>query len=185
MVDLVYDTNNTNTITNPDPDCMTEDDLDFCRGNLSDSKLPDVNFPDKEWGYIVTEDNSFSFIGPDRPYPNIKCAQDYIELAHMIGNTGLSNYRLARVPIPSDLKIDAWEHHLQSNPDTRLIHYLKFGFLSIKHHCNLVTSEVKNHFSAVSHKQTVQEYLDKEFLAGAILGPFNIDPAHGIHSSPS
>ena len=78
LVDLVYDTNNTNTITNPDPDCMTEDDLDFCRGNLSDSKLPDVNFPDKEWGYIVTEDNSFSFIGPDRPYPNIKCAQDYI-----------------------------------------------------------------------------------------------------------
>ena len=84
LADLVYDTNNTNTITNLDPHCMTEDDLDFCKDNLSDSDLPDVNFPDKEWGYIVTEDNSFTFIGPDRPYPSIKCAEDYIQLAHMI-----------------------------------------------------------------------------------------------------
>ena len=149
---------------------MTEDDLDFCRCNLSDNKLPDVNFPDKEWGYIVIEDNSFSFIGPYRPCPDIKYVQDYIEIAHMFRNTGLPNYRLVRIPIP-------WELHLQGYSDTRLIHYLKFGFhLSIKNHCNFVMSEVKNHFSAVSHKQAVQEYLEKEILAGAIIRPFDIVP---------
>ena len=62
---LLHDTNNTNAHTNTDPDCITEDDLDFGREKFSDNKLPDVNFPHKKWGYIVTEDNFFSFIGPD------------------------------------------------------------------------------------------------------------------------
>ena len=59
-------------------------------------------------------------------------------MAHMISDTGLPNYRLARVPMASDLNTDAWERHLQGYPDTRLIHYLKFGFpLSPRNYCTL------------------------------------------------
>ena len=107
LVDIIHDSNNINTCTNPDPDGTTEEDLNFCRGTFPDDNLPDVNFPDKKWGFIVTEENFFSFTGPDRPYPDIKCIQDYIDMAHMIRDTGLPNYRLARVPISSDLNIDA------------------------------------------------------------------------------
>ena len=65
--------------------------------------------------------------------------------------------------------------YLQGYPDTRLLRYLKFGFpLSLRKPHKLAISEVKNHFSTVSHKQAVQEYLDKKILAGAILEPFNI-----------
>ena len=185
LVDIIHASNTTNTYTNPDPDGTTEADLNFCRATLPNDSLPDVNFPDKKWGFIVTEKNFFSFTGPDRPYPVIKCIQDFIDLAQMIRNTGLPNYRLARVPITSGLNIDAWERHLRDYPDTRLIHYLKFGFpLSIKTHCTPPISQVKNHFSAISHSQAVRKYLDKEISMGAILGPFDIDPAHGIHSSP-
>ena len=141
---------NTNILTNPGPDCITEDDLDFGRENFSDNTLPDFNFPHKKWGYMVTKENSFSFTCPDRAYPDINCIQGYLDMVHMIRNTGLSNYRLARVPISSDLRIDAWERHLQGYPDTRLIHYLKFGFpISLKSHCNLSTSEVKTFFSCL------------------------------------
>ena len=39
LVDFVFDTNNTNILTNPGPDCITEDELDFCRDNVSDKAL--------------------------------------------------------------------------------------------------------------------------------------------------
>ena len=185
LANLVHDSNTTNLNANSDTDCMTEDDLNFCRGAPCNSNSPDVNFPDKKWGFIVTEENVFSFIGPDRPYPVIKSPQDYIQMAHMIKESGVPNYRLARIPIHSDLRIEAWERHLQGYPDTRLIHYLKYGFpLSIKSHDKLPITEVRNHFSAIAHSQAVEEYLTKEISAGAILGPFGIDLAHGIHSSP-
>ena len=48
LVDFVYDTNNTKTLANSGPDCIMEDDLDFCRETFSDNILPDFNFPEKK-----------------------------------------------------------------------------------------------------------------------------------------
>ena len=50
LVDFVYDSNNTNSHANCSPDCITEDDLDFCRENFSDDTLSDFNFPQTKIG---------------------------------------------------------------------------------------------------------------------------------------
>ena len=112
--------------------------------------------------------NYFVFIGPNRPLPDIKCIQDYLNIVYMVKDTGLPNYRGARLPIASDLHTDTCERHLQGYPNTSLLHYLKFDFpLSLRKPHNFAISEAKNHFSAVS----------------CILGSFNISLDHGIHSS--
>ena len=103
MVDLVYHTDNTNTVANHDPDCTTQDDLDLNKVIFADDILSDFNL--EKWGYIVTEDNFVAFIGCDRIFPDIKCIQDYLKIAHMVKDTGF--------PIPSGLQIDARGCHLQ------------------------------------------------------------------------
>ena len=64
LVDVIHAFNITNTYTNPDPDGTTEEDLNFCRDTLLNERLPDVNFPDKKWGFIVTEENFFLLYWP-------------------------------------------------------------------------------------------------------------------------
>ena len=112
LVDSVGCTNNTNMIANHGPYCISEDDLDFDRVNSSDDISIDFNIPEKRQGYMSLEN---IFIGSDRPYPDIECIQDYLKIAHMVKDTGLLNYRGARLPV-WDLQIDTWEHHLQGYP---------------------------------------------------------------------
>ena len=59
LVDFVGNDNNTNTLANHAPDSIIKD---FNRENFSRAILPDFIFPEKKWGYMVTEHNYFSFI---------------------------------------------------------------------------------------------------------------------------
>ena len=59
---------------------------------------------------------------PDIAYLDIKCIQDYLDIAHMVKDIRVPNYRWAIVSIPSGLQVDAWGRHLQDYPDSRLIH---------------------------------------------------------------
>ena len=149
----------------------------------------DINDPDKTRGYIAIDSTDFEFIGPDRPTVNITNVAEYIKLAHTIRSSGLPNYRQARIPIKSGLKIDAWKRLLQDYPDKKLLQYLEYGFpLSIANPDRLNNHEIHNHFSALQHPKAIQEYLVKEQSHGAILGPvqeFAQAPEHReIHCSP-
>ena len=87
--------------------CVIQDDLDRV-SNYSDIALVDFM-------YGTNNTNIHTSPGPDLLVQIEliqKCIQDYLNIAHMIRNTGLPNYRWARVPISSGLRIDAWEHHL-------------------------------------------------------------------------
>ena len=63
----------------------------------------------RQWGFFSPKDTLFEFIGPDRPPVCIDSIEKCIEIANIIRTTGVPNYKMARVPIISNLKIEAWE----------------------------------------------------------------------------
>ena len=145
----------------------------------------DTNYHNKEWGYISLHPTKFEFIGPDRPSIDPRNVDQYLHLAKKVKESGVPNYRQVRVPIKSDLNIEAWKHHLYDYKDQVIIQYLQYGFpLSITSPDSLRELTVKNHFSAMQHKQAIASYLTKEKHHGAIVGPIpNLDK-HFIHCSP-
>ena len=76
----------------------------------------DYNIPGKHKGFITLSYRSFQFMGPDRP-KELNRVKDYIQAAKIIKSTGVPNYRQARIPIKSHLKLEAWEKYLQDYLD--------------------------------------------------------------------
>ena len=93
-----------------------------------DAVTHDFNDQSKTRGFLAHESLEFIFIGPNRQTPTISDLQSYIDMAKTIGATGLPNYQMARLPVHSNLNIDAWRHYLQGYHNEYLIQYLTFGF---------------------------------------------------------
>ena len=154
-------------------------------GHKLNKNVTDVNLKNKTRGFLNLESTNFQFIGPDRDLIEYRDIDHVCQLAKIIQDTGLPNYRMARFPIKSGLNLPAWEHYLKDYPDQRLLQYLKFGFpLSLTDPEVLHNIDVNNHFSALQYPTAVQEYLDKEKSLGAILGPVNEVNYPGFHCSP-
>ena len=96
--------------------------------NMVKSNNRDINFPDKDRGFLGLSDRSFLFIGLDRQPVVMNSIQHYIKAADIIKSTGVPNYQQARIHVTFNLNIKAWEKYLQNYPDQLLIQYLKFGF---------------------------------------------------------
>ena len=121
--------------------------------------LSDYNIPTKKMGYLAMESTDFRFVGPDRLPVTIDSIDKCLEVANIIRNTSLPNYRMARIPLTSGLNIPAWERELQGYPNDRLLQYIKFGFpLSLRSPDSLHNQEVSNHFSARQYPQDIQKY---------------------------
>ena len=70
-----------------------------------------------------------------------------LAIADTIRSTGLPNYKAARIPIKSDLNVDAWESQLRDYSDKRILQYMKFGFpLPLTRASELHNKEVTNHY---------------------------------------
>ena len=92
------------------------------------SAVTDFNDKNKTRGFLYLEETDFEFIGPDRDLCEYKNIDQVIKVAEMIKETGLPNYKQARLPIKSDLNLPAWEKYLTDYSDKRIFQYLKFGF---------------------------------------------------------
>ena len=121
------------------------------RLGIVDSPLyRDINYPDKVKGYMALESTSFQFIGPDRASIDIESSDHYLDVAQIIKQSGLPNYRQVRVPLNSGLCIEAWKKYLLEYKNQKLIQYLQFGFpLSISQPDLLDNHNATNHFSAL------------------------------------
>ena len=88
-------------------------DMTLSNGHTKDGNecksYRDFNYPDKEVGYLAQADTDFKFIGPDGEPVEIDSVEKLITIADSIRNSGLPNYRGVRIPIKSDLNIEAWE----------------------------------------------------------------------------
>ena len=148
-------------------------------GDTYHNKAPDVNFPDKEWGYLALEPTCFQFVGPDREPIDMSNTSQYLRAAEIIRESGLPNYRGALIPIKSGLKVPAWEKYLQDYPDKHILQYIRFGFsLSLGSALGLRNTSVKNHYSAMQHPQAVEQYISNEIALGPCWVPFMIFPHH-------
>ena len=72
----------------------------------------DAYIPSKTVGFLSHENICFEFIGPDRPPVCINSVERCIEIANIIRDTGVPNYKVARIPIISNLIVEAWEKEL-------------------------------------------------------------------------
>ena len=108
-----------------------------------------------------------------------------IEIANIIRDTGVPNYKMARVPITSNLNVKAWEEVFSAYPDKHLLQYIKFGFpLSINHPNRLKNSRAVNHHSAIQYPDAVAKYIAKEQGFGTILSPASQIHTPHYHCSP-
>ena len=66
----------------------------------------DFNFNSKTRGHLVSQSTCFAFIGPDKPVA-LSNVHEFLEIAHIVNETGTSNYKQARIPVKSGLNIEA------------------------------------------------------------------------------
>ena len=152
---------------------------------LSDAVVSDFNDMYKTKGFLAKTSTEFKLCGPDREPRASYTLEHHIGMAKAIRNTKLPNYKFARFPVPSNLNLDAWRHHLKDYHDQRLLQYLTYGFpLSINNPSDLHNTDIKNHHSAMQFPAAIQQYLDKELQLGAMLGPFSSIDYDEFHCSP-
>ena len=173
--------------SNTSVDCSLSIDLKAMLDNNAGKGIVgrDIFFPNKSHGHLTFSSEYSAFIGPDRQPVVIENIHQYLSIAETIKVTGVPNYISARIPIKSDLNLDAWEHHLRDYPDKRLLQYLKFGFpLSLAKSEELCNNDIVNHYSALQYPDQVRQYINKEMDLGAILGPLSHPPSDHFHCSP-
>ena len=148
---------------------------------LQDGSDFDINFSDKQLGYLAKQSTDFAFIGLDRQMVEITNIQQCVNLAHLIRLTGKPNYMETRYPIKSGLNLEAWNRLLFNYPDQKFLQYLSFGFpLSLNEPETLDNKNIKNHISALQYPEAVDRYLAKEIEAGdIIIWPISDGWVHG------
>ena len=88
----------------------------------------------------------------------------------------------------SPLQWEVWREHLGAHPDRDYVEYLarglregfRIGFNYQNHRCK---SSKENMRSTREHPKVIREYLEKEGLAGRLLGPFDPNLFPEVHTS--
>ena len=93
-----------------------------------------------------------------------------------VRETGVSNYRGARIPIPTPIRAHKWREHLFGYNDTTLADHLQFGFPLGFEGNDPPIPHGKNHASALRDALHIDAYIDKESALGALMGPFKAPP---------
>ena len=108
-----------------------------------------------------------------------------IEAHTVVKNTATSNYKQARLVVPSGLKVTNWRRYLQYYDIKVLCDYLEFGFpLKVDRQIFQFNTNVSNHSSARFSTEGVDRYFTEEIGLGAMVGPFQKQPFEKIHVSP-
>ena len=141
----------------------------------------------KKWRYQT--DFDFGFV-PLSDFTLPRCDtsgpgfESPIDQHFMAKRQGVPNFLGSRIPVSSQLNVDTWREFLLDYWDVQLIELLRYGFpLDFNRNCPL-SSDKRNHSSAVQFPTHVETYLAEEKKFGAILGPFVENPIKNCHYSP-
>ena len=126
--------------------------------------------------------HAFAYIVRDiwpRVNPDLLNSHDLLATYTAVRETCLPNYLSARIPIPSNINCDTWDHLLGDYHDAEIAEYLRFGWPGGYTAPVPPTSSVSNHPSALKFPDHISNFLDKEVTLGAMLGPFTAPPFEG------
>ncbi|CAL4155283.1 unnamed protein product, partial [Meganyctiphanes norvegica] len=113
--------------------------------------------------------------------------EDFLEAHREVSGSGKYNFEGCRIPIPTLVRHDRLREALGSDIDPReerVLSLLEFGMPIDCKSSFGIKKRQKNHHSAVSFKEAVDEYFNKNMESKAILGPFNISPIPDLCFSP-
>ena len=97
---------------------------------------------------------------------------------------GVPNFVGARIPVKSQLNVQAWEIMLENYWDEQLIELICHGFPLDFNRESVLVSDMRNHVSAIQFPHDVDAYLSEECSYDTILCPFTENPINGCHYSP-
>ena len=113
--------------------------------------------------------------------------EDFINVHKEVRESGLYNFQGCRIPIPTLIRHDRIREALGvdiSQKEERTLNLLEFGMpIGCKDNFG-VQKKQKKHHSAVSFKEEVDEFFNKNVNMQAILGPFETSPIEGLRFSP-
>ena len=104
-----------------------------------------------------------------------------------VRSSGMYNFQACKIPIPTVIRYDRIREALGNDispKEERVLKLLEFGMpIDCKSNYG-VQKKQKNHYSAVSFKESINEYLVRNIQQKAILGPFELSPINGLCFSP-
>ena len=113
--------------------------------------------------------------------------EDYLAAHRKIFSSGRHNFEGAKIPVPTCIRYDRLRDSLGDSitpKELRTLQLLKFGMplgCDPKFGSKI---QLKNHFSAISYKDAINQYLTNASQAKAVLGPFEQAPIAGLCYSP-
>ena len=113
--------------------------------------------------------------------------EDFLAAHRLVVESGKHNFEGCQIPIPTAIRYDRLKEALGrsiSPEDERVLELLKYG-MPIDCQGNVGSrKQQKNHHSAVSFKEAIEEYLAKNVRTQALLGPFSKAPISDLRYSP-
>ena len=118
----------------------------------------------------------------------VRWTTDQFLAAHLaVKASGKHNFEGCRIPIPTSIRYDRIEEALEgvvSPKEKRVLELVKYGMpLDCKSNFGSIRKQ-KNHFSALSHRDAIGDYLSSSIQSQAILGPFMESPIDKLCFSP-
>ena len=113
-------------------------------------------------------------------------APGLVQIYDVVRRTGLPNAMSARVPVPSNLNIKAWEHYLGTLGNKgHILDFVRYGFPTGYAGPISDTADTPNHPSATNFPSHIDEFVEKELALGGLVGPYDSPPfAPRCHVSP-
>ena len=112
---------------------------------------------------------------------------EFLEAHRAVKASGKFNFEGCRIPIPTPIRYDRMKEALGSEispKEQRVLSLLEFGMPLDCNPAFGVKEKQKNHSSAVSFKDAIDEYVCKGVHSQALLGPFNYSPINNLCFSP-
>ena len=125
----------------------------------------------REFGFIPAAITRQIYFSSNNPCIECEDKALYLNKLHSaVKNHGCSNYKGARIPVPSGLNIKVWGHILRDYDIVNLAEYLEFGFpLGVDYSLFQFKKFDKNHLSAIQKPEGVNKYFKVEVEKQAML----------------
>ena len=105
--------------------------------------------------------------------------EDFIKVHKLVRKSGKHNFESCKIPIPTAIRHDNISEALGEKvipKEERVLSLLEFSFpIDCKPNSG-VKKVQRNHFSAISYKKELNEYLSKNVESKAMLSPFEQSP---------